>query len=124
MRVYGTEPDFLEYSGLTEMPPRLSKRLRDASLHVEALTVGCVYYTDAQGYPSDEETLEAFERATYERVLEAMEEEKFSFDNVSIGGVSYSSYQRINKSESIDSPVYQVLRIYGLLPGKPQTWRR
>lgn len=124
MRVYGTEGDFVEYSGLAVSPPGLPKRLMDASLHVESLTVGCVYPTDAEGYPSEEEHLEAFERATYERVLEQMEAEKFSFDNVSIGGVSYSSYQRLSRQDKTESSVYKALRVGGLLPAKPVSWRR
>lgn len=73
MRVYATPSD---YDEVAESPwdrtddandpetARLAKRLRSASIEIEGIVRLAVYDTDDDGYPTDQDTAEAFMEAT------------------------------------------------------------
>jgi hypothetical protein len=107
---------------VTDMLPR-------ASLRLDELIVGAFYDTDTDGQPTDALTAEVFMRATCAQAQFMLVQDdptgaKGAFQNVSVGGVSYSRAQEstgVGKDRFAPEMV-SILRTEGILPVNPVTY--
>lgn len=92
-RVYATPAQYEDYTGKAA-PSNVDALLRLSSRVVDALLVGVVYDTDADGYPTDADVTQALADATCavarESSLAAVLSGGRSWDTAKIGNVSLS----------------------------------
>lgn len=130
--VYATPTELADWMGLGSPPDGADRWLRDASMDVDSLLVSAVYDVDEDDLPTDAAVAGALRDATTaqaeyliavgDRTGAEADKVRVKVDKVSVERATSPQTGRAVRDRYAARAV-QVLRLAGLLPAQPGTWR-